>query len=216
MQFFGYWTQEQSGDTFRKNLEIGTAFIINFANGAIRAFLRKFYNLWLIIVENIISWRWTRLFARFISTPQVQENFSEIKILELRAGAKRPKFTLLSMNIFSLSEPSLTGGEVHDSKLAIRLLSKITLEGKKILADKAFCADEIREYISQENAIACIPDKSNAVVTHDFDAELYKARNIIERFFQRIKTFRHIATRYDKLSDCFLNFVFLAAVMIQI
>ena len=45
---------------------------------------------------------------------------------------------------------------------------------------------------------------------HDFDKELYKARNIVERFFQRIKTFRH-----DKLSDCFLNFVFLAAVIIQ-
>ncbi|MBR6012596.1 MAG: transposase, partial [Selenomonadaceae bacterium] len=41
-------------------------------------------------------------------------------------------------------------------------------------------------------------------------------RNIIERFFQRIKNFRHIATRYDKLSICFLNFVILAAVMIQL
>ena len=84
------------------------------------------------------------------------------------------------------------------------------------MADKAFCAEEIREYISQEKAAACIPDKSNAVNIHDFDKELYKARNIIERFFQRIKTFRHIATRYDKLSDCFLNFVFLTSVMIQI
>ena len=59
-------------------------------------------------------------------------------------------------------------------------------------------------------------DKINAVIIHDFDKELYKARNIIERFFNRIKNFRHIATRYDKLSICFLNFVLLAAVMIKI
>ena len=46
---------------------------------------------------------------------------------------------------------------------------------------------------------------------HDFDKDLYKSRNIIENFFQRIKTFRHIATSYDKLSICFQNFVTLAA-----
>ena len=118
------------------------------------------------------------------------------------------------MNIFSSSV--LIWPVVHDSEVAIKLLSKVALKGKKILADKAFGSEEIREYISQENAAACIPDKSNAVHIHDFDKELYKARNIVERFFQRIKTFRHISTCYDKLSDCFLNFVFLASVMIQL
>ena len=131
-------------------------------------------------------------------------------------GGKTTKIHALVNEHFQLIGVDLTGGEIHDSKVAIKLLSKITLEGKKVLADKAFCSDEIREYIDAQNAAACIPDKSNAVNVHDFDKELYKARNIVERFFQRIKTFRHIATRYDKLSDCFLNFVFLAAVMIQI
>ena len=74
----------------------------------------------------------------------------------------------------------------------------------------------IRVFIAEHNAKACIPDKINAVIIHDFDKELYKAHNIIERFFNRIKNFRHIATRYDKLSICFLNFVLLAAVMIKI
>ena len=73
--------------------------------------------------------------------------------------------------------------------MAIKLLSKITLVGKKVLVDKAFCYEEIRDYIYKQKAVAC---------------------------FQRIKNFRHIATRYDKLSICFLNFVTLAAVMIQI
>lgn len=95
-------------------------------------------------------------------------------------------------------------------------LSKVTLEGKKILADKGYCSEEIRNFISQEKAEVCIPDKSNAIVIHNLDKELYKSRNIIERFFQRIKNYRHVATRYDKLSNCFLNFIILAAVMIQI
>ena len=131
-------------------------------------------------------------------------------------GGKTTKIHALVNEHFQLIGVDLTGGNVHDSEVAIRLLSKVALSGKKFLSDRAFCSEEIREYISQEKATACIPDKSNAVNLHDFDKELYKARNIVERFFQRIKTFRHIATRYDKLSDCFLNFVFLASILIQI
>jgi transposase len=110
----------------------------------------------------------------------------------------------------------LTGGDVHDSECAMYLLSAVELDGKAVLADKAFGAEYIRSFIASHNGTACIPDKSNAVVRHDFDKDLYKQRNIIERFFQRIKKFRHIATLYDKLAICFLNFVILAAVMIQI
>lgn len=131
-------------------------------------------------------------------------------------GGKTTKIHALVNEHFQLIGVDLTGGNFHDSEIAIKLLSKITLAGKIVLADKAFCSDEIRKFIAQEKAVACIPDKSNSVHIHDFDKELYKARNIVERFFQRIKNFRHIATRYDKLSDCFLNFIFLAAVMIQI
>ena len=131
-------------------------------------------------------------------------------------GGKTTKIHALVNENFQLVGVSLSGGNVHDSLMAIKLLSKVTLVGKKVLADKAFSSDEIRNFISQEKAEACIPDKSNAVVVHDFDKELYKSRNIVERFFQRIKNYRHVATRYDKLSVCFLNFVLLAAVMIQI
>ncbi len=66
--------------------------------------------------------------------------------------------------------------------------------------------EQIRDYIALNNTIACIPDKVNAKIKHGFDADLYRKRNIVERFFQRIKNYRHIAIRYDKLADCFLNF----------
>ena len=71
--------------------------------------------------------------------------------------------------------------------------------------------------------------KIHALVTENFqligllltggqihDSELYKACNVVERFFLRIKNRRHIATRYDKLALCFLNFVILSALLIQL
>lgn len=136
--------------------------------------------------------------------------------IEVSRGGKTTKIHALVNEHFQLVGISLSGGNVHDSEMAIKVLSTVTLEGKKILADKGYCSEEIRNFISQEKAEVCIPDKSNAVVIHNFDKELYKSRNIIERFFQRIKNYRHVATRYDKLSNCFLNFIILAAVMIQI
>lgn len=143
------------------------------------------------------------------------QNFGKSKYRGSRGG-KTTKIHALVNEHFQLVGISLSGGNVHDSEMAIKVLSKVTLEGKKILADKGYCSEEIRNFISQEKAEVCIPDKSNAVVIHNFDKELYKSRNIIERFFQRIKNYRHVATRYDKLSNCFLNFIILAAVMIQI
>ena len=81
---------------------------------------------------------------------------------------------------------------------------------------KRKCGTQISKYLDSPNATACIQGKSNVVNIHEFDKELYKSRNIIERFFNRIKNFRDIATRYDKLAFCFENFLLLADFMIQI
>ena len=84
----------------------------------------------------------------------------------------------------------ITGGEVFDSKVAVDLLKKV--------------------------ALPCIPDKINSRIKHSFDKEVYKHRNIVERFFNKIKNNRHIAMRFDKLSICFWNFVVLAAIRIKL
>ena len=80
-------------------------------------------------------------------------------------GGKTTKIHALVNEHFQLIGVELSGGNVHD--MAIKLLSKVTLVGKKVLADKAFCSEEIRNFIFQEKATACIPDKSNAVVIID-------------------------------------------------
>ena len=131
-------------------------------------------------------------------------------------GGKNTKIHALVTENFQLIGLLLSGGHIHDSECAVELLRKVNLDGKTVLCDKAFCSAHIRDFIQSQKATVCIPDKVNSLVKHDFDRELYKARNIVERFFLRIKNHRHIATRYDKLLSCFENFVLLAAIMIQI
>ena len=130
-------------------------------------------------------------------------------------GGKNTKVHVLINDRMQLLNVVLTGGHVHDSESAIALFKGITLKGKTILADKAYSSEHIRVFIAEHGAVACIPNKSNFRIKHAFDAELYKQRNIVERFFQRIKNYRHIATRYDKLAVCFENFVLLAASLIH-
>jgi transposase len=85
------------------------------------------------------------------------------------------------------------------------------LPAEAILADKAYDADEVLETIKEAGAKAVIPLKNNRKQQREFDAEQYKNRNLIERFFCRIKQFRRIATRYEKLASRYSAFIALAA-----
>ena len=77
----------------------------------------------------------------------------------------------------------LSAGNINDNQLAVPLFRALKLKGKKILADKAYSTSAIRQYLENCGALICIPDKINFKVTHTFDKELYKKRNIIERYF---------------------------------
>ena len=110
----------------------------------------------------------------------------------------------------------LTPGQAHDAPVCKRLLDALQ-PGQYVLADKAYDADWIREMIWKQGAIDVIPSKSNRKLPKDFDAELYKERNKIKRFFGRLKaSFRRIATRYEKTSRNFLAMVKLASVRLWI
>jgi len=106
----------------------------------------------------------------------------------------------------------LTPGQDHDAPICRVLLDQLQ-PGQAVLADKAYDADWIREMIWEQGAIDVIPSKSNRKVPKVFNAELYKSRNLIERFFGRLKaSFRRIATRYEKTSQNFMAMIKLAAV----
>lgn len=82
------------------------------------------------------------------------------------------------------------------------------------IADKGYDADHLADRIAEAGAQLVIPPKRNRRVQRQYDADLYKERNRIERFFSKLKQFRRVATRYDKLLVNFMGFVKLAAIAI--
>ncbi len=84
--------------------------------------------------------------------------------------------------------------------------------GSMLLADRGYDADWIRELAMTKGAWANIPPKSNRNGPICFSPYLYRARNQVERFFNRIKQCRRVATRYDKLAANYLAFVQLASI----
>jgi transposase len=107
---------------------------------------------------------------------------------------------------------ALTPGQEADSPWAIPLLTD--LEFATLLADKGYDSNEIREFLACRGAQACIPPKSNRTLQYEYDKHLYKERNLVERFFNKAKQFRRLATRYEKTSRNFLAMLTLVATLI--
>ena len=106
---------------------------------------------------------------------------------------------------------ALTAGEAHDNRLAGSLLSRLK-SGSMLLADRGYDADWIRALVTKRHAWANIPPRSNRNEPICFSPHLYRARNLVERFFNKIKQCRRVATRYDKLAANYLAFVQLASI----
>ena len=106
---------------------------------------------------------------------------------------------------------ALTAGEAHDNRLAAKLLSRLK-SGAMLLADRGYDADWIRELVSEHGAWANIPPRRNRNDALCFSPYLYRARNLVERFFNKIKQCRRVATRYDKLAANYLAFIQLASI----
>ena len=106
----------------------------------------------------------------------------------------------------------LTPGQDHDLTCAQPLLE--TADTHALLGDKAYDADSLIDRLNQRAITPVIPPKANRKVKRDCDFALYCERNLIERFFNKIKHYRAIATRYDKLAQNFLAAVKLVAAII--
>jgi len=105
-----------------------------------------------------------------------------------------------------------TPGQRNDIALAHDLIDGI--EAGALLAEKGCDANHLIEKMEETNIEAVIPPKRDRKVKRLYDVALYKERNCIERFFSKLKQFRRVATRYDKLLRNFTGFVKLAAIAI--
>ena len=107
----------------------------------------------------------------------------------------------------------LTEGQAHDGCSAADMFDTVQA-GQILLADRAYDSDALREALAARNAWGNIPLMPNRKHRPAFSAWLYRYRNLVERFFNKLKHFRAVATRYDKRDDNFLASVKLASLRI--
>src|SRR5262252_2235821 len=105
----------------------------------------------------------------------------------------------------------LTAGEAHDNRLALSLLSRLRSRSM-LLADRGYDANWIRAFATERGCWANVPPRCNRREPICFSPHLYRARNLVERFFNKIKQCRRVATRYDKLAANYLTFIQLASI----
>lgn len=107
---------------------------------------------------------------------------------------------------------SLTPGQVADIKQAEPLFAE--LKPDAVIADKGYDAEVLVETLERRGITPVIPPKANRKEQRQTDFALYRERNLIERFFGKLKQYRGIATRFDKLATTFMAGVLLVSVLI--
>jgi transposase len=106
----------------------------------------------------------------------------------------------------------LTAGQHSEIKQANELIQGFRTD--YVIADKGYDADSFITEIESIEVSAVVPPKSNRKIMRDYDTYLYRERNLVERVFQKLKHYRRIATRYERLKVTYLAMLCLAATMI--
>ena len=108
---------------------------------------------------------------------------------------------------------ALTPGNVADITMAIPLLDG-SCPSKRLLADKAYDADKLRNWLKARTIKPVIPSSAARTVQYPLDRQAYKRRNVIERMFGKLKNWRRIATRYDRLATNYIAALALVSIVI--
>src|SRR3989338_6395045 len=160
--------------------------------------LPSFFGLWISIYQQ---------FNRWSSKNKLMKIFKAI--VKSVAG----NTTKIHMAVDAHGLPidfEITGCEVHDCKVAPEFFAKLP-DANYMIADKGYDSEELRDLIRAKSSVPVIPRKSNSKTGNDdMDWGLYKYRHLVENVFARIKHFRAIATRYDKLKRNYVSLVAMA------
>lgn len=119
------------------------------------------------------------------------------------------------MNVDALGNPLrfiLTGGQSHDSTQAEALIDGYLFE--RLLADKSYDSDDILQLIADKEAEAVIPPRANRKEQREYDKHWYKERHLVECFINKIKHYRRIFSRFEKLAKRYLGFLCFAGTLI--
>ena len=99
----------------------------------------------------------------------------------------------------------LTAGQRHDSPQAAHLIEDY--EPQALIADKGYDSDSLIEAITAKGIKVVIPPKKNRLEPREYDRHLYRERHLIECFINRIKHYRRVFSRFEKLSKNYLGFL---------
>ena len=119
------------------------------------------------------------------------------------------------MSVDGLGNPlrfTLTPGQQHDITQAEELIAG--MESEHVIADRAYDSNQFRESIIGNGAIAVIPPRSNRRKPHSYDEYLYRERHLVECFTGKIKHYRHIFSRFDKLAHRYLGYLHFVGALI--
>ncbi len=107
---------------------------------------------------------------------------------------------------------TITAGQVSDHRPAVALLAPLP-PPDILLADAGYDSDRLRHFLLERGTLPVIPNNPTRKNVHPFDEGAYRSRNVIERVFCRLKDWRRLATRYDKLATNFASAVAIAAIV---
>ena len=188
--------------------------------------LPKYFGDWNRIYKRFNDWslqeKLMDVFKRLCFEPDFEWQFidgSIIKAHQHSSGAEKNQETAIGKSVAGNTskihlavdsgglpiEFSVTGGEVHDVKEAPKLVALLPQSDFKI-ADRGYDDESLRKQIRQQGSTPIIPRKKNSLVGNDdIDWCLYRYRHLVENTFARLKHFRAVATRYDKLKRNFIG-----------
>ena len=106
----------------------------------------------------------------------------------------------------------LSAGNVHDAAPGRELLKATDMQADFVIMDRAYEGDETRQLVLDSGMIPVVPPKINRITPWEYDREMYKKRNEVERLFRRLKGYRRIFSRFDKLDVVFMFFIYFALI----
>jgi len=193
--------------------------------------LPTYFGGWNTVYKRFNAWskkgKWINIFKALVNAPDLEWVFidgSHVKAHQHSAGAAGEgdeaigkscagNTSKIHMAVDAYGLPvafDITGGQVHDCKAAPQLIEQLA-QAEVIVADKGYDSTKIREQITDKGSKSVIPRKDNSLIgNHDTDWGLYKYRHLVENVFARLKHFRAIATRYDKLKRNYQSMIAMA------